>query len=130
MSRTEGQWIKGIGFISPNENIPILLRNSYLNFGGSVIGDAGYGFRDNGGIMQYKNLSGAWTDFSAGGGSGMFVEIPTGTVNSSNLNFTVTVVPKFIITDTGIYIENFGYTRSGFNITMDLFPNTFIRAYS
>jgi len=130
MSRTEGQWIKGIGFISPNENIPVLLRNSYLNFGGSVIGDAGYGFRDNGGIMQYKNAAGAWTDFSAGGGSGMFVETPSGTVNSSNLNFTVTVVPKFIITDSGIYIEGFGYSRSGLNITMDLFPNTFIRAYS
>lgn len=131
MARTEGQWNKGIGFITPNDNIPVLLKNTYLNFGGNTIGDLGFGIRNNAGVMQFKNEVGAWTDFGAGGGgSGMFVEVPIGTVNSSNQSFTVTVVPKFIITDTGIYIENFGYTRSLFAITMDLFPNTFIRAYS
>lgn len=131
MARTEGQWLKGIGYISPADNVPVLLRNTYLNFGGLTIGDLGFGIRNNLGVMQYKNEAGAWTDFSAGGGgSGMFVETPVGTVNSSNLIFTVTVVPKFILTDTGIYIENFGYTRSVLTITMDLFPNFFIRAYS
>ena len=70
MARTEGQWKKGIGLISPSEDVPVLLRNSYLNFGGSVIGESGYGFRDNGGVMEFKNSGGAWSVFGGGSGSG------------------------------------------------------------
>lgn len=131
MSRTEGQWFKGIGYISPSEDIPVLLKNTYLNFGGNAIGAAGYGIRDNGGIMEFKNSGGSWAGLgTGGGGSGMFVETPIGTVNSSNLVFTVTVVPKFVIADNNIYHEGRGYTRSLLQITMDTFPNDFIRAYS
>lgn len=36
--------------------------SSYLNFGSSA-GAAGYGFRDNAGIMQFKDDDGSWTGF-------------------------------------------------------------------
>lgn len=69
MARTEGTWQKGIGYISPSEDVPVLLRNTYLNFGGSVIGSSGYGFRDNSGVMEWKSSGGAWNSFIAGAGS-------------------------------------------------------------
>ncbi|NTV21962.1 MAG: DUF5011 domain-containing protein [Candidatus Yonathbacteria bacterium] len=43
-----------------------LNTSAYLNWG--EIGTSGYGLRDNGGVMQYKNSSGSWTNLSAGGG--------------------------------------------------------------
>lgn len=38
----------------------------YLNWG-TTAGDSGYGLRDNGGTIQYKNSGGNWTSFSGGG---------------------------------------------------------------
>lgn len=43
----------------------VLPANAYLNFGGSS-GDASYGIRDNGGMVEIKNVGGAW---SAPGGA-------------------------------------------------------------
>jgi hypothetical protein len=43
--------------------------NAYLNFGASA-GSSGYGFRDNGGNMEYKNSGGSWQGFGGGGGGG------------------------------------------------------------
>lgn len=63
-------------------------------------------------------------------GPGMVQETPAGLVNTTNVTFTVTVAPKFILTDTGQYIDGFGYSIAGLTITMSLAPNTFIRAYS
>jgi hypothetical protein len=42
--------------------------SAYLNFGGAF-GTTGYGFRDNGGVMQFKNNGGSWANFGGGGGS-------------------------------------------------------------
>ena len=69
MARTEGQWEKKVGssFIQTVRNVAgILLRgtNRYINFG-SVTGDTGYGFRDNNGVLEYRNSSGAWTAMGA-----------------------------------------------------------------
>jgi hypothetical protein len=68
MSRTEGQWIKGIGLITPSEDVPVLLKNTYLNFGGSTIGETGYGIRDNAGTIEVKSFGGSWATVSTGGG--------------------------------------------------------------
>lgn len=38
----------------------------YINFG-TTVGTSGYGFRDNGGTMEFKNSAGSWTAFGAGG---------------------------------------------------------------
>jgi hypothetical protein len=40
---------------------------TYLNWD-TTEGSGGYGLRDNGGTMQYKNSGGAWTNISGGGG--------------------------------------------------------------
>jgi hypothetical protein len=49
----------------------------YLNFGTGGWGDAGYGIRDNNGLLQFRNLGGSWqsiqafvTAFCAGGACG------------------------------------------------------------
>lgn len=45
------------------------LKNSaYINFG-YTDGTNGYGFRDNAGILQYKNSSGSWANLGSGSGS-------------------------------------------------------------
>lgn len=69
MARTEGTWQKGISYITPSEDVPVLLRNTYLNFGGVTIGSSGYGIRDNAGAMEWKNSGGAWGGFIAGAAS-------------------------------------------------------------
>ncbi len=46
----------------------IIPTNGYMNFG-STSGTSGYGFRDNGGTLEYKNDSGSWAAFTSGGGS-------------------------------------------------------------
>jgi hypothetical protein len=43
--------------------------NAYLNFG-ATSGEGGYGFRDNGGAMEYKNQGGTWAAFGGGGSGG------------------------------------------------------------
>jgi hypothetical protein len=58
------------------------------------------------------------------------VETPTGTVNSVNASFTVTAIPKWIVSDGTTYYENAGYTRSSLNITMDIPPSSYIRSIS
>lgn len=68
MARTEGQWQKGISFISPSEDVPVLLKNTYLNFGGVSIGESGYGIRDNAGTIEVKSSGGSWSTISTGGG--------------------------------------------------------------
>lgn len=81
-ARTDSTWDcpNGANYCKPNVNasgsdILIFGSSKYLNFG-SVSGTNGYGFRDNGGTMQFKNSAGSWTDIGTGGGGG------SGTVTS------------------------------------------------
>jgi len=59
----------GIGTSSPLSaldvygNLSITGLNRYVNFG-SATGTDGYGIRDNSGVMQWKNASGQWNNFS------------------------------------------------------------------
>jgi hypothetical protein len=46
-----------------------LAAGNYVNWG-TVLGTTGYGFRDSGGTVQFKNSGGAWADIGVGGGSG------------------------------------------------------------
>ena len=45
--------------------------NHYLNFG-TFNGSSGYGFRDNGGTMQFKNSGGSWVGIPIGSGDWSF----------------------------------------------------------
>ena len=61
----------GIGDTTPDHTLDIagnlgLNAGSYINFG-DVDGSTGYGIRDNGGNMEFKNSSGNWTALGSGG---------------------------------------------------------------
>lgn len=56
------------------------------------------------------------------------VEIPVGDVDGSNVTFTVTNTPAYILCDSGVYIDGAGYTLAGLTITMDFAPHQFIRS--
>lgn len=105
MSRTESPWETGVGgtYIqtigSPNGyDILINGTNKYLNFN-TLVGASGYGFRDNGGIIEFKNSGGSWSPM---GGS---ATSPTsGTVNGTNQTFVFTSAPSIIFRD-GVAIQ-------------------------
>ena len=64
MSRTESQWQERLGtHIEPTKQggIDVLIKglNRYLNFN-TTSGTSGYGFRDNNGVIEYKDASGTW----------------------------------------------------------------------
>ena len=73
MARVSGFWKKIGDTIEPaiTGGASLLLRgiDRYLNFG-ETAGETGYGIRDNGGTLQFKNDAGTWTNFGAGGGGG------------------------------------------------------------
>lgn len=52
----------------------------------------------------------------------------SGAVNGSNVTFTASKVPLYIIADNQTYFEGNGYTISGLTITMDAAPWNFIKA--
>ena len=56
-------------------------------------------------------------------------ETPTGDVDGSNQTFTVTAIPRHIVSDSSIYFEGNGYSRSGLTITMTIPPSQYIKAF-
>lgn len=72
-ARTESSWLVSSDgtYIYPANALNVLLPavNGYLNFG-TFSGSIGYGFRDFGGVMQFKNSGGNWTAFGSGSGGG------------------------------------------------------------
>ena len=60
--------------------------------------------------------------------AGVNVTTPTGTVNGSNITFTVTAEPLWVVADGATYFAGVGYTYSSLTVTMDLAPSIFIRA--
>jgi len=74
----------GIGTTSPNHKLDVngnigLKESQYINWG-YTDGDSGYGFKDNSGTLQYKNVGGSWADIGSGGGGG------SGTVTSVDMS--------------------------------------------
>lgn len=60
--------------------------------------------------------------------SGVTVSTPTGTVNGSNVSFTVTAEPLWVVADGATYFAGVGYTLASLTVTMDLAPSIFIRS--
>ena len=87
MARTEGLWKKPGSYISPTEDVPIVLENDYLNFGGLISGDIGYGIRNEGGVIQIKNFNGTWTNALGGGGGHTIEDEGTPLTQRTKLNF-------------------------------------------
>lgn len=64
-----------------------------------------------------------------GGGGGFSIETPTGSVNGSNVTFTVTQTPVYIVSDGTTYFDGAGYTIAGLTVTMTVAPSSFIRNF-
>lgn len=64
MARVDSKWIKKGTHLIPTDNVPIVLVNDYLNFGGGEPGESGYGIRNNLGVIQVKNESGSWVNIN------------------------------------------------------------------
>lgn len=60
---------------------------------------------------------------------GYTVETPVGTVNGSNQVFSVTAQPVYVVADGITYFEGAGYSYAALNITMDVPPSQYIRAF-
>lgn len=88
-----------------------------------VVGDAS----DTSEVVKYITLANLLTLLQASLDIPAF-ETPTGTVNSSNVTFTVSATPKAIIADGATYFENAGFSLSGLTVTMDVPPSQYIRA--
>lgn len=58
----------GITQFRLTNNGSLSLAGNYLNFG-LTDGTSGYGFRNNGGTLQFKNDGGSWTDINSSGSS-------------------------------------------------------------
>ena len=73
MARTDSKWNDRGSYIETTNPLgyDILVNgtNKYINFN-TLVGSSGYGFRDNGGVMEFKNSGGAWTPIGGGGGGG------------------------------------------------------------
>jgi len=61
-------------------NLLLFGASRYLNFG-TATSSAGYGIRDNAGVMQFKNNGGAWTNIGASSGA----SIPAGAIMAFDL---------------------------------------------
>lgn len=58
-----------------------------------------------------------------GGGGGFTLLTATGAINSTNVTFTFTQKPTYIVSDGVWYRENIGWTWSGLTATMVIPPN-------
>ena len=124
MARTEGQWKKGTTSVTPTADLPILLQNDYLNFGGANAGDLGYGLRNNNGVIEFKNDSGTWQAVGTGGASSLTWNF---------LAATWSIEPTFNTNITGGSVYNYtldGTTRyrfvpSPYDAGLDAFYSNF-----
>ena len=88
-----------------SENIQVPL-SGYYNFG-TTDGSAGYGFRDNAGVVEVKNSGGSWIavggSFISGGSEFLASDFTTSstTAVSSNLGFAIAANEAYVVTITG-----------------------------
>jgi hypothetical protein len=68
--------ILGVNGLAVFGNAIISGVSRYLNFGTSV-GESGFGFRDNAGVMEFKDSAGEWMSFNALADDSSSVTIPT-----------------------------------------------------
>lgn len=68
---------------------------------------------------------------SDGGGGTLAFEIPSGSINGSNVTFTVSNTPAFVTLNGAVITLDTDYTHSGGTITMTVAPPTdsILRSY-
>jgi len=112
-----------IGTTTANHKLDVngnigLAASSYINWG-ATDGTTGYGFRDNNGVVEYKNSGGAWTALNAGtdtnfaagtvGAPGLYV---TGDTNTGLYEATADTLS---VTAGGTEVARFNTTASAVN---------------
>lgn len=128
-ARTSVDWVNpsGTTYIQPNFGINgmdllVAGSNHYINFN-TVTGTNGYGFRDNAGIMEFKNSGGSWTGIGTGGGGGggsggtwatTTSQVAGELINHPNNNSDVVVIGASATTSANYYIDpniNFAFLK-------------------
>jgi hypothetical protein len=124
MARTNSLWRTGTngGYIQPasTTGVDILIFGSdkYLNFG-SDSGTSGYGFRDNAGVMEFKNAGGSWTAFGGGGGGGTVTSIATaGLISGGTITSSGTITTSI---NTGVLV---GRSTAGVGVMEEITVGT------
>ena len=89
-----------------------MATNSYLNFG-SATGTSGYGFRDNAGVMEFKNSGGTWA------GVNTATSGPSFSVHKNGTDQTVTASVTTLLTwSTETYDTNNNFASNRFAPTV------------
>jgi hypothetical protein len=114
----------GIGTSTPNSKLSVygnmLFEGSdrYINFGAtSTVGTNGYGFRDNAGVMEFKNANGTWQSVTTA------TTGPSFFVNKNGSDQTVTASTDTKITWSEAAGQAFD-TNNNFNDSLDRFQPT------
>ena len=119
MARTEGFWNNVGGYIKTifPTGVDILINglNKYLNFN-SLSGAAGYGFRDNNGVMEFKDSAGDWQTF-VGGVASDFLK------TDQTVPQTQIIMPHLVNSQ-----PSFGYTDG--KLTTVTYANGFVKTIS
>lgn len=99
--------------------------NKYLNFN-LISGSTGYGIRDNGGTMQFKNSAGSWTDFGSGGGGGAVDSVngQTGVVVLDTGDISDVLNSRYVTDSQLTVIGNTSGTNTGDQDLSGLIPYT------
>jgi len=115
----------GIDFETPvgtvdDSNLDFSVSNTPLYIvvnGAQMFEGAGYSYLA--GVISLNNPVGTGGFIRSAFGTGISVETPTGTVDDSNLAFTVTNEPKYIVVNGAQYFAGAGYTYAAGTITLD-----------
>ncbi len=83
----------------------------------------------NGQVLRWNTSLQKWTPGTVSSGGGASVEEPTGTIDGSNVTFTVSNDPLYVVADGLMYFSGAGYSYGAGTITMDSPPFSFIRSF-
>lgn len=101
-----------------NATFDVLNTPIYLVINGAQMFE-GAGYSLAGLTITLDNPIGTGGFIRSAYGSGISVETPTGTVDDSNVTFTVSNEPKYIVVNGAQYFAGAGYSYAGGTITLD-----------
>lgn len=94
MARTDNSWIEQSGgyieVVNP-DGLDLLIKgsNKYINFNG-LVGQNGYGIRDNNGVIEIKNSGGSWQPMAVSKNYSLDFITTDWSLNGENYELTIT----------------------------------------
>lgn len=101
-----------------NDTFTVANEPLYLVVNGAQIFE-GAGYTYLAGTITLDNPIGTGGFIRSAYGSGISVETPTGTVDDSNVTFTVANTPLYVVINGAQYFDGAGYSYAGGTITLD-----------